>query len=164
MEDIRTRPLSSIEGARLRRQFPQALLLGWLLCGMALFVAIPFAALPWLQAGGPFAAPNFRSFLLPYLAGLLYLIAGVWVFALRRSYAVGRAFAVFAVSCGAVLGLYFDAVHGRVLAWAWIAALALMGGSALNYALAAVRGAGVRGGAARGARLSPRRSASPRAR
>ncbi len=49
MEDIRTRPLSNIEGPAWYRTLPQALMLAYLLVGLITYMIIPFLAMRWMQ-------------------------------------------------------------------------------------------------------------------
>lgn len=224
MEEIRTRPLSAIEGPAWRRTLPQALALGYILLGLLTFLMAPFLALEWMRApfigafveqtmlfngsppaGDPQTWPAYHQglrpgaggaayyqlqaidgapvrsaaemhevlrqykpgqtvalqvqaaggaveeyrvplatfstgdrltyFYFPYLIGLVYLGAGVWVFAVRRSHASGRAFATFCVSVALGLGLLFDLYTTHRLSWLWTIALSLTAGSAVGLAL-----------------------------
>ncbi len=49
MENVRTRPLSAIDGPAWRRVLPQAFVLVYLLIGLATYLAVPFLALRWVQ-------------------------------------------------------------------------------------------------------------------
>ncbi len=49
MEDIRTRPLSAIEGPTWQRSLPHALMLAYLLIAMLTYMVIPFLAVRWMQ-------------------------------------------------------------------------------------------------------------------
>ncbi|RPJ52296.1 MAG: GAF domain-containing protein, partial [Chloroflexi bacterium] len=218
MEEIRTRPLSTIEGSSWRRSLPQALVLIYLLVGMLTYLAVPFLALSWFRVPfigafveqtmvfngtGPTGDPaawsaynqglmtdhqlkaingqpvssaqqmksileNFEPgsevilqirsvdgsladymvrlakfpykeqlsfFYIPYLIGLVYLASAVWVFAIRRNHASGRAFAQFTVSIALGIGLIYDLYTTHVLSWLWTIAVALIGGSAVGLVL-----------------------------
>jgi signal transduction histidine kinase/putative methionine-R-sulfoxide reductase with GAF domain len=218
MEDIRTRPLSSIEGPSWRRMMPQVLVLIYLLIGMITYVAVPFLALSWFQVPfigafveqtmvfngtGPTSDPvawsaynqglmtssqlvsingqpvrnsqqmksvlenykpgdevtlqartldgkvtdysvrlsrfpfkeQFNYFYIPYLIGLVYLASAVWVFAIRRNHASGRAFAQFTVSIALGIGLIYDLYTTHMLSWLWTIAIAMIGGSAIELIL-----------------------------
>ncbi len=58
-------------------------------------------------------------FLVPYLIGLIYLGAAVWVFLLRRDFPDGRAFTVLGVSVALLLGALFDVYteHAVIVLW-----------------------------------------------
>lgn len=81
------------------------------------------------------ASDQIAYFFVPYLIGLVYLAAGGWVFAIRRSYASGRVFAQFAVSVALCLGLLFDLYTTHILTGLWVLALALLGGSVVGLGL-----------------------------
>jgi len=49
MEDIRTRPLSAIDGPSWRRNLPQALVMVYILIAIIAYLAIPFLALDWIK-------------------------------------------------------------------------------------------------------------------
>jgi hypothetical protein len=49
MEDIRTRPLSAIDGPSWRRNLPQALVMAYILIAIIAYLAIPFLALDWIK-------------------------------------------------------------------------------------------------------------------
>lgn len=226
MENIRTRPLSAIEGPLWRRVLPQGLALVYILLALATYLAVPFLAQSWIQLPfigafveqtlvfngvGPTDDPaswpaysqgltlsvqdgevfyyqlkaidgrpvvtaqdmagvlsDFRPgdqvtllvrssdgglqevpvplvqfplseqisfFYVPYLIGLVYLGAGVWVFAIRRHHSSGRVFALFTVSIALGIGLLFDVYTTHVLTPLWTVAVALIGGSATALAL-----------------------------
>ncbi len=218
MEDIRTRPLSAIDGSSWRRALPQALMMAYLLVGLVTYMVIPFLALRWMQVPfigafveqtmvfngtGPagtasvWSAYNqglksgqqllsidgqpvqnaremmavldqhkpgdevtlqvreasgklsdvavrlaafpldeqFNFFYLPYLIGLVFLGSAVWVFAIRRNHASGRAYANFTVSIALGIGLIFDLYTTHVLSWLWTIAIALIGGACSGLAL-----------------------------
>jgi signal transduction histidine kinase len=224
MEDIQTRPITSVNADSVRRALPQALTIVLLLAALLVFLAVPFLALRWMQApflgafveqtlffndarppagahwpayaaglgqaaqGGPFQiaaldgqpvgssaelerllrryapgdvvtlsvralgahgaksdvrlglvsfglAERLHYFYIPYLIGLVYLVSAVWVFAVRRRHAAGRAYALFAVSVALALGLLFDLFTTHVFSALWTLAVALVGGAAVQFAL-----------------------------
>jgi len=49
MENIRTRPLSAIEGPAWRRWLPQALVMAYILIGLVTYLIVPFLALNWIN-------------------------------------------------------------------------------------------------------------------
>ncbi len=81
------------------------------------------------------AGAAFDYFYLPYLIGLVYLGVGVWVYAIRRRYAAGRAFAQFCASAALGLGLLFDLYTTHQFSWLWTIAVGLFGGSTIGLAL-----------------------------
>ena len=48
MEDIRTRPLSAVNGPAWQRSLPQALVLVVILVGLLIYAFVPFLALSWI--------------------------------------------------------------------------------------------------------------------
>ncbi len=223
MENVRTRPLSSIEGLAWHRWIPQGLALVSLLIGMGAYLAAPFLALRWMQtpflgafvepslifsAAGPAGAPEswpgsnlglrpekvggktvytrllaiggqpvnnaaqvravlsgyqvgdsvnlqlitseglalerqvtlstfpvadqVTYFTIPYLVGLVYLVAAIWIFAIRRAHASVRAFALFCSSVSLSVGLTFDLYTTHIFPWLWTVSIALAGGFAIS--------------------------------
>jgi signal transduction histidine kinase/putative methionine-R-sulfoxide reductase with GAF domain len=222
MENVRTRPLSAIEGFSWARWLPQGIALVYLLVGLAAYLIAPFLALRWIQTpflgafleqtlifngagptgsslewsaynqglhltkaagrtvysqlkavnGQPINSENdlravlmkagvgdtvtlqvvtsenqvldqqvtlshfpfndqLSYFYLPYLVGLVYLGAGVWVFAIRRTHASGRAFALFCTSVALSIGLIFDLYTTHMFTPLWTIAVGLVGGTAI---------------------------------
>lgn len=222
MQNVRTRPLSAIDGFNWRRWLPQGIALFYLLVGLIAYLVAPFMALRWIQTpflgafleqtlifngagptgvGQDWSAYNqglhltkvggrtvynqlqaidgqpvrneqeiraileqhrvgdtlklqvltsekqvmnqqvvlsrfpvsdqFSYFYFPYLIGLVYLGAGVWVFAIRRSHASGRAFAQFCTSVALCIGLIFDLYTTHLLTPVWTIAIGLVGGTAI---------------------------------
>jgi signal transduction histidine kinase/putative methionine-R-sulfoxide reductase with GAF domain len=222
MENVRTRPLSAIEGSTWRRWLPQTIALVYLLIGLGAYLVAPFLALRWIQTpflggfleqtlifngagptgdGQAWSAYNqglrltkseaqtvfsqllavngqpvrteaelhtilsqkkvgetvelqvrtsenqvldqqvvlshfpFNDqlcyFYLPYLVGLVYLAAGIWVFVIRRTHASGRAFAQFCTSVALSIGLIFDLYTTHWLTPLWTIAIGLVGGTAI---------------------------------
>lgn len=78
---------------------------------------------------------QFAYFYIPYLVGLVYLAAGVWVFAVRRQHVSGCTFAMFSASIAIIIGLIFDVLTTQRLLGFWTLALALTGGLAVALAL-----------------------------
>ena len=66
-------------------------------------------------------------FLLPYLIGLIYLGAAVWVFLLRRGSPDGRAFTVIGVSVAVMLGALFDVYTSHTFTPLWSLAVPMAG-------------------------------------
>ncbi len=216
MEDIRTRPLSAVNGPAWQHSLPQALVLVVILVGLLIYAFVPFLALSWIprpfiggfveqtmlfngiqlseegwpayrqgvttgdrllsidgrpvrdvvemkqalapyQVGDPVTlqvqtprgateeiqirlaafplGAQLTFFYFPYLVGLLYLVAAVWVFAIRRGYASGRAFSLFSVSVALTCGLLFDAFTTHFLTGLWTVALGAIGGSSVALVL-----------------------------
>ena len=98
-----------------------------------------------LRAGGetaqlkiplvPFGQAERWAYLyIPSLLGLVYLIAGIWVFAVRRSRPAGRMLALFAISTSVVMGGLFDLFSTHHLVWLWAVSLGISGASAVSLA------------------------------
>ncbi len=66
-------------------------------------------------------------FLLPYLIGLIYLGAAVWVFLLRRGSPDGRAFTIVGVSVAVMLGALFDVYTSHAFITLWGLAVPMAG-------------------------------------
>ncbi len=76
-----------------------------------------------------------RLFWLPYVIGLIYLGAGVWVFRLRGRQRAGLAFTFFSAWIAISLGIYFDLNSSHALIFLWTPALALSGAAVIHLAL-----------------------------
>jgi signal transduction histidine kinase len=74
-------------------------------------------------------------FVVPYFAGLIYLIVSWWIFRLRRAEASGRAFTMFATSTALGLGLLFDLWATHRLVYLWGLAVPLIGAGLAHLAL-----------------------------
>ena len=98
---------------------------------LACFILYLFLALPY------FSTPGARSseFLLPYLAGLVYLGCSIWVLSLRRRDAVGRAFSLMSAAGALVLAGLFDLANSRALLYPWTISLGLAAGALANLGL-----------------------------
>ena len=71
----------------------------------------------------------------PTILGLVGLVTGLWVFAVRGGHPVGRAFATLCTSVSIVCSSFFDSLTSHELALLWATALALVGASLLDFAL-----------------------------
>ncbi len=76
-----------------------------------------------------------RFFYLPYLIGLVYLAASLWIFGLRRSETAGRAFSILASSVAVVTAGLLDLYTTHYLIYIWLMAVSLVGASLLHLAL-----------------------------
>ena len=74
-------------------------------------------------------------FFIPYLIGLLYLGAGVWIFVLRQYTVAGRAFSLFAVSTAIFLGMFFDTATTHTFTVLWTVAIGAMGAGIITLGL-----------------------------
>ncbi|MEJ5225950.1 MAG: hypothetical protein WHV44_15935, partial [Anaerolineales bacterium] len=74
-------------------------------------------------------------FVLPYIIGVSFLAAGLWVFYLRRNEAAGMAFAIFAASAGVASGAFPDLLTTNAFAPIWVMYFVLMGGALIHLAL-----------------------------
>ncbi len=74
-------------------------------------------------------------FVIPYATGVIYLMASLYVFSLRRGDPSGQAFAIFTAAVAfTVVGL-FDTYTTNRLTSLWTISLALVGGALINLAL-----------------------------
>ena len=106
-------------------RFLQGIVLIYLVIGLIAFGIIPFLAPAWLRA----------SFLIPYVVGLFFLGAGLWVFGIRHTQASGRAFALFATSAALASALLFDPHTTHFFSLLWIFSLACAGAALIDLAL-----------------------------
>ena len=97
----------------------------------------PFLATEWIQGSGRALSPveSWAYFYLPYGAGVIYLVCGLWVFSLRWRHLPGRAFTALATSGAIALAGLFDAFTSQRMAAIWVCAIALAGGSLIQLAL-----------------------------
>ncbi len=77
-------------------------------------------------------AQRWAYFYIPSLLGLVYLVIGIWVFAVRRSRPAGRMLALFSISTSVVLGGLFDLFSTHHLVWLWAVSLGISGASAIS--------------------------------
>ena len=83
-----------------------------------------------------FPRADFISFfIVPYIVGLVYLAAGIWVFAARRRQSAGRAFTLMCVGVASGCTLLFDIYTTHTFAWLWSGAIPLAAGGAISLAL-----------------------------
>lgn len=75
---------------------------------------------------------RFAYLWLPYFMGLAYLLISLWVFAMRKEYPAGKAFAVVGSSMALVMAGWFDVVTTHQLTPIWIIALGMVGGGIFN--------------------------------
>ncbi len=73
-------------------------------------------------------------FYVPYMIGLVYLVAGFWVTRFRSTDATGRAFAVFSASAAIVLAGLFDIFTTQQLPYLWLVAVAMASGGLIHLA------------------------------
>ena len=73
-------------------------------------------------------------FYLPYLIGLIYLACGGWIFAVRRSQAVGRSFAIFTTATAIAIAGVFDLYTTHRLTYLWTLAVPLLGAAMIELA------------------------------
>ncbi len=74
-------------------------------------------------------------FFLPYLIGLIYLGAAVWVFILRRHSPDGRAFTIVGASVALLLGGLFDLYTSHVFTFLWSLAVPMAGAGLFSLGL-----------------------------
>jgi len=78
---------------------------------------------------------QWQYFYIPYLIGLVYLGAGLWIFGMRRNETAGRAFSIFATSVAAVSGALLDLYSTHYLTALWVTAVPLTGAALLHLGL-----------------------------
>jgi len=77
----------------------------------------------------------FSYFVVPYIVGLVYLALGLWVFAMRRDQAAGRAFAALCIGTAGMCALLFDIYTTHATAWVWTGAVPLAAGGLVALAM-----------------------------
>ncbi|MDY7042366.1 MAG: histidine kinase N-terminal 7TM domain-containing protein, partial [Chloroflexota bacterium] len=90
-------------------------------------VAVPLSTFPSSQL--------FVHFAMPYLAAVVYLVAGLWVYWKRSQSHSGRAFAIFCCAMAIVTGAMFDLNTTHWLVRLWCAALPLAAAALIHLAL-----------------------------
>ncbi len=80
-------------------------------------------------------ADRIAYFYIPFLLGLVYLVAGLWVFLVRRHSVDGRAFAVASVSIAVFLGALFDLYTTHTFTVLWSIAVPMTGGGLFTLGL-----------------------------
>ncbi|NPV06489.1 MAG: hypothetical protein HPY83_00825 [Anaerolineae bacterium] len=76
-----------------------------------------------------------QLFWLPYLAGLIYLSIGAWIYAARGMTRPGRALAFFCACVSVVSLLLFDLSTTHAFPFLWTVAVAQIGGTLISLAL-----------------------------
>jgi signal transduction histidine kinase len=74
-------------------------------------------------------------FIVPYFVGLVFLASGLWIFGIRRSEPVGRAYALFATSVALASGALFDLYTTHWLTVLWTLSLPMAAGAVIDLAL-----------------------------
>jgi signal transduction histidine kinase len=80
-------------------------------------------------------ADQVSFFVIPYLTGFIYLISGMYVFAIRRNDPAGRAFTFFVTAIAICLASLYDIFSTNVLVPLWTVSLAIAGGAMFNLAV-----------------------------
>ena len=78
---------------------------------------------------------KFAYWIVPYIIGLIFLISGLWVFAVRRDHPSGLAYVLFSTSIGVSAAASFDLGTTHHLTFLWTLSLALAGASIFHLAL-----------------------------
>lgn len=73
-------------------------------------------------------------FVIPSILSIVFLVASLWIFGLRRTEPAGRAFSLFTTSLAIITGSYFDLVTTHRFTIPWTAAAAIAGGALVNLA------------------------------
>jgi signal transduction histidine kinase len=83
-----------------------------------------------------FSTGNLISYLyLPYITGLIFLGAGIWILAVRRSEPSGRAFVIFSISMSLLFAGFFDFHTSHIFTIIWLLAAGLAGGALFELAM-----------------------------
>ncbi len=75
------------------------------------------------------------NFIIPYVIGLVFLGCSIWMFALRRSDSIGRAYILFTATMSVGLAGFFDTYTATLLVPLWTISIALVGGALLNMTM-----------------------------
>jgi signal transduction histidine kinase/putative methionine-R-sulfoxide reductase with GAF domain len=119
------RPMvSSAKLTNWRTWLAQAGVMAYLVISIFANIAVPVSAVNTV------AGFKFNSFFLPYLVGLFYLGASIWIFSVRRQQTVGRIFTAFCASIALVFGAIFALKLTPNLLWAWLAGAGIVFGGA----------------------------------
>lgn len=81
------------------------------------------------------AEDQIAYFVLPAFLGLVFLVVSLWIFGLRRTEPVGRAFSVFTSSLAIVIGSLFSLYTSHYFTHIWTLAAAVSGGALIDLAL-----------------------------
>jgi len=73
-------------------------------------------------------------FVIPTILSVVFLIASLWIFGLRRNEPAGRAFSLFTTSLAIITGTYFDLVTTHNFTVIWTAAAAISAGALIDLA------------------------------
>jgi len=84
-----------------RAWLPQAGVMAYLVLSIIANIVVPVSAFHTVEGF------RFNAFFLPYLVGLFYLGASLWIFSIRRQQTVGRIFTAFCASVALVFGGIF---------------------------------------------------------
>lgn len=107
----------------------------YLLLTVLVLIVTPVQFLRIGQSSLPFALSKFHFFIIPYLAGLVYLICGTYVFFARHYDRIGRAFSLFAASAAIVLAETFNLSITHRLALPWTISAAIAGMALVDLAM-----------------------------
>ncbi len=125
----KTIPVINIANHTWQDRLPQALVMLYLLCATAYFVAVPFTAGSW-----PTLAGRAAFLVIPYLTGIVFLAGGLWAFTSQRHQPGARALAVLLASIGAALVWLFAMPDTQTIG-VWLLAWSVIGASAVDLAL-----------------------------
>lgn len=98
------------------------------------FAATPILAINWLKAPSSQLSNQSLYLLIPYVTGLIYMGASLWVFSIRRKQSTGQAFALFTTSVAITLVAFFDIYTTQRLTLLWTFAICMAGGALFNLA------------------------------
>jgi signal transduction histidine kinase len=73
-------------------------------------------------------------FVIPTILSVIFLVASLWIFGLRRNEPAGRAFSLFTSSLAIITGSYFDLVTTHQFTIIWTAAAAIAAGALIDLA------------------------------
>jgi signal transduction histidine kinase len=81
------------------------------------------------------AADQIAYFVMPAFLSLVFLVVSLWIFGLRRTEPVGRAFSILTSSLAIGIGALFDLYTSHSFTHIWTMAVALAGGAFIDLAL-----------------------------
>ena len=73
-------------------------------------------------------------FYLPYFIGVVYLLSGLWIFAIRRNLSTGRSFVIISAATAVAVAGIFDLYTTHRLTYLWTLAVPLAGGALIELA------------------------------
>lgn len=116
----------------LRNQVVVGLIFFYQFLALLALAAAPILAINWYKASPSRLSGQSIYLLVPYLTGLIYMGASLWVFSIRRKQSTGQAFALFSTSVAITLVAFFDIYTSQRMTWLWTFAICMAGGALFN--------------------------------